>query len=148
MILTNFLVGLPMTLLCLAIQVLVANWCVQYYTSRTSKLTGHFFSSVQPILVTMLAMMVGNFLQVILWGVLFVFLGEFTEYYEAIYHSCVNFASLGDGDIVMSKAWNLLGPIEALNGVRMLSMTSAALMAILQHMVRVQFGHLVDAAKK
>ncbi len=148
MILTNFLVGLPMTLACLIIQVLVANGCMHYYTSRKFSTSGRFIASVQPILVTMLAMMFANFVQVILWGILFVFLGEFTEYYEAVYHSCVNFASLGYGDIVMSKRWKLLGPIEALNGVLMLGMTAAALMAILQHIVRVQFGHLLDTAKK
>jgi hypothetical protein len=48
-------------------------------------------------------------LQITLWGTLFLALGEFTEFYEAIYHSGVNFASLGYGDIVMSKDWKLLG---------------------------------------
>lgn len=74
MILTNFLVGLPMTLACLIIQVLVANGCMHYYTSRKFSTSGRFIASVQPILVTMLAMMFANFVQVILWGILFVFL--------------------------------------------------------------------------
>ena len=71
-------------------------------------------------------------------GVLFVLLGEFDELYEATYHSAVNFASLGYGDIVMSKPWKLLGPLEACCGVLMLGMTAAALMAILQQMIQTQ----------
>ncbi len=63
-------------------------------------------------------------------------LGEFDEYYEAVYHSAVNFASLGYGDIVMSHRWKLLGPLEALCGVLMLGMNAAVLMAIMQHMLR------------
>jgi hypothetical protein len=47
----------------------------------------------------------------------------------------VNFTSLGYGDIVMSRERRLLGPLEAVNGVLMLGMTAAALMAILQHMI-------------
>jgi hypothetical protein len=89
----------------------------------------------------MVAMMFGTLVQVILWGVLFVWLGEFTELYEAVYHSAVNFASLGYGDIVMQKQWKLLGPLEAINGVLMLGMSAAALMAILQHMVKSQLGN-------
>ena len=50
----------------------------------------------------------------------------------------MNFTSLGYGDIVMSKEWKLLGPLEAVNGVLMLGMTAAALMAILQHMIKLQ----------
>ena len=37
----------------------------------------------------MVAMMLGTFVQVGLWGVLFLVLGEFTELYEAVYHSAV-----------------------------------------------------------
>ena len=48
----------------------------------------------------------------------------------------MNFSSLGYGDVVMSKRWKLLGPLEAANGVLMFAMTGAALMAILQQMVR------------
>jgi galactitol-specific phosphotransferase system IIC component len=36
----------------------------------------------------------------------------------------------------MTKPWKLLGPLEALCGVLMLGMTAAALMAILQHMIK------------
>jgi len=60
--------------------------------------------------------------------------------YEAVYHSAVNFTSLGYGDIVMSARWKLLGPLEAANGVLMFGMTSAGLMAILQQMIKVHLG--------
>ena len=70
-----------------------------------------------------------------LWGGLFLWLGEFDQPYDAIYHSAVNFSSLGYGDIVMTRERRLLGPLEAVNGVLMLGMSAATLMAILQHMV-------------
>ncbi len=91
-----------------------------------------------PLLIVMIAMMLGNFVQIVIWGVLFLLLGEFNALYDAVYHSGVNFTSLGYGDVVMSARWKLLGPLEAGNGVLMFGMTSAALMAILQHMIKVQ----------
>ena len=47
----------------------------------------------------------------------------------------MNFSSLGYGDIVMTRERRLLGPLEAVNGVLMLGMSAATLMAIVQHMV-------------
>jgi hypothetical protein len=142
MILKSFLIGLPMMALCLMVQVAVAYWCVRYYVQHLvtapADSTLRFVSGVRPLVVAMVMMMVGNFLQIVLWGALFYWLGEFAEFYDAVYHSTVNFTSLGYGDIVMTKAWRLLGPLEALNGVLMLGMTAAALMVILQHMIRAQ----------
>ena len=100
----------------------------------------HAIVGIRPLLVAMVAMTLGTFVQISIWGVLFIVLGEFSELYEAIYHSAVNFASLGYGDIVMSKNWKLLGPLEAINGVLMLGMGAAALMVILQQLVKVQYG--------
>jgi hypothetical protein len=84
----------------------------------------------------MLILMLGNLLQISLWGALFLWLGEFTELSEAVYHSAVNYASLGYGDIVMSKDWKLLGPLEAVNGVLMCGMTAGVLMGILQAQIK------------
>ena len=142
MILKNFLVGLPVMLVCIAIQAYVAFWCVRYYVrqARRMKPEDHALVGIRPLLVAMVAMTLGTFVQISIWGVLFIVLGEFSELYEAIYHSAVNFASLGYGDIVMGKDWKLLGPLEAINGVLMLGMGAAALMVILQQLVKVQYG--------
>jgi hypothetical protein len=86
--------------------------------------------------MAMVIMMLGNFLQIMLWGTLFFWLGEFTDFHQAVYHSGVNFTSLGYGDVVMSADRKLLGPLEALNGILMLGLTSAALLGILQHLTR------------
>jgi hypothetical protein len=127
-------------LLCMVVQVTLAFWGVRYFVRKTDTadvVRGSLYG-LRPLLVVMLVMMLGTILQIALWGVLFVVLGEFDELYEAIYHSAVNFASLGYGDIVMSDPWKLLGPLEAVCGVLMLGMTAAALMAILQQMIKTQ----------
>jgi hypothetical protein len=137
MTLNNFLVGLPMMLLCLIVQVAVAFWCVQHYVQHPSRVGAGlgFLRGMRPMLVASVAMMLGTLLQMMLWGWLFLWLGEFEDVYDAIYHSAVNFTSLGYGDIVMRRERRLLGPLEAANGVLMLGMSAAALMAIMQHMI-------------
>ena len=133
--LKNLAIGLPVMLLCLVVQIAFAFWAVRHHTERTRQ---PHASLLQPLLVAMLVMTLGNFVQIVAWGLLFMLLGEFTGLYDAVYHSGVNFTSLGYGDVVMSAGWKLLGPLEALNGILMLGITSAALMAILQNMIKIQ----------
>ena len=134
----NLLVGLPMVLVCLVVQVATLFWCVRYYVHTLLLDPGRqgFLAGIRPLVVATLAMVAANLVQVALWGGLFLWLGEFAHAYDAMYHSAVNFSSLGYGDIVMSRERKLLGPIEAVNGVLMLGMTAAAVMAIVQHMIK------------
>jgi hypothetical protein len=136
----NFLVGLPVMLLCLIVQAMVALWSVRHFVRRTEAIedASGFLRSIRPLLTSMLVMMFGSLVQMSLWGALFVYLGEFDAMYPAIYHSAVNFTSLGYGDVVMGEKWKLLGPLEAMNGVLMLGMSAAALMAILQEVIKLQ----------
>jgi hypothetical protein len=137
MTLVNFLIGLPAMLLCLIVQTAVAFWCVLHYVSHLPKVGSgqRFLVGMRPLIVATLAMLGGTLVQIMLWGALFLWLGEFEQAYDAIYHSAVNFSSLGYGDIVMTRERRLLGPLEAVNGVLMLGMSAATLMAIVQHMV-------------
>ena len=138
--LRNLAIGLPIMLLCLALQAAVSFWSVRFYMRQIEpgQARRETFAHLRPLLIVMIAMMLGNFVQIVIWGVLFLGLGEFNALYDAVYHSGVNFTSLGYGDVVMSARWKLLGPLEAANGVLMFGMTSAALMAILQHLIKVE----------
>ena len=150
MILLNLLVGFAVMLACLIVQAAVAFWSVRYYVRQSTNAAAphKFIASIRPLIVAMLAMLAANFIQITLWGLVFLWLGEFEELYEAIYHSAVNFSSLGYGDVVMSKNRKLLGPLEAVNGVIMLGMTSAALVVILQQLIRAQREEIIASARR
>jgi hypothetical protein len=137
-------------LACLIVQAAIAFWSVRYYVRQSSDAASpqKFIASIRPLIVAMLAMLAGNFIQITLWGILFLWLGEFSELYEAVYHSAVNFSSLGYGDFVMSKNRKLLGPLEAVNGVLMLGMTSAMLVVILQQLIRAQRDAIIASTRR
>ena len=144
MVITSFLVGLPAMAVCLMVQVAVSYWSVRYFVRKTADqpASRRLLAKIRPLVVAMFVMTAGSLVQIAVWATLFIGLGEFDELYEAIYHSAVNFTSLGYGDVVMSKPWKLLGPLEAVNGILMLGMTGGALMAIVQQLIRVQRGGL------
>jgi hypothetical protein len=90
------------------------------------------FATDFKILSTVLAVLfAGHILQFMIWAELFVYLKEFQDFNTAFYHSTVNFASLGYGDIVMSEEWRLLGSLEACNGILMFGLTAGALLAVM-----------------
>ena len=102
--LRNLMIGLPITLLCLALQAAVSFWSVRFYMQQIEPTAARrrLFAHLRPLLIVMIAMMLGNFVQIMIWGALFLCLGEFNVLYDAVYHSGVNFTSLGYGDVVMS----------------------------------------------
>ena len=135
--LVNLLLGLPVMLLCLLTQAWLLVVAIHYYARHERQLhEPSFWSTLAVIKGVMLVMVFGNLLQVAIWALLFMLLGEFTAFAEAFYHSMVNFATLGYGDFVMSDDHKLLGPLEAINGVLMIGVSTAALMAALSDAVR------------
>jgi hypothetical protein len=123
------------------LQAAVTFWSIHFFVNQSRRVPAHagMVAQVRPLLVVMVATTLANFVQIVIWGLLFIGLGEFKTLFDAVYHSAVNFTSLGYGDVVMSTRWKLMGPLEAVNGILMLGMTSAALVAIMQHLIKVRF---------
>jgi len=126
-----------MTVLCLTIQCLALAVMMQQLArrERRGKIVSNLWGAIQVLTLVTLIIFVGNLLQIGLWAMLFVFIGEFTELTTAFYHSLVNFTTLGYGDIVMSKERRMLGALEALNGVLMIGLSTATLFAVLSQIL-------------
>ncbi len=126
--LTNLLLGFSTMLLCLFFQIFLLIFTIRYYMGhRMSDAGGSIFSHLFIFSVVMVMLLVGILGQISLWSLLFMSLGEFKVFATALYHSAVNFGSLGYGDIVMSEKHRLLGALEAINGVLMIGISTAAL---------------------
>lgn len=131
------LMGMPVILCNMLLQSLVSVWCIRFYIKRFHNKEGAF-AGVIALFGIITIVLLGNLLQILLWGMLFLWLGEFNTLLDAVYHSGVNSATLGYGDIVMSPQWKLLGPLEAVNGALMIGLSGACMLAVLQHHIRKQ----------
>ncbi|WP_271408985.1 potassium channel family protein [Pseudomonas sp. Q1-7] len=140
--LLNLLVGIPLMVLCLVIQALFVAFGLKPYIRyvRAGRVPASPSRITWLLSLVMLAMLLGNFVQMAIWGLLFVALGEFDAFATALYHSGVNFATLGYGDIVMTEQWRLLGPLEAANGILMFGVSTAVMTAAVSDIVRHQVG--------
>jgi hypothetical protein len=77
-----------------------------------------------------------------LWAILFMMCGEFRYFGTALYHSAVNYSTLGYGDIVMSPKWRMLGPIEAANGALLFGVSTAMIFAVIQGLAAIRYRDL------
>lgn len=129
----NLVVGCLTMTLCLLIQCVIIGLLlrVAYHLERKRLIRTALWTTYGVLIAVMLVLLLGNLLQMSLWGGLFLAYGEFADYPTAFYHSVVNFSTLGYGDVVMSEERRLLGALEAANGVLMFTLTGSFLFVIL-----------------
>ena len=131
--LSALLIGSLFLIINMFIQVAAVVLIVGYLLRRidTGRIAPGFRTDVTVMGVVLLLLFTGHVLQFAIWAVLFVWLGEFSDFETAFYHSVVNFTSLGYGDIVMSEKWRLLGALEAANGILMFGLSSGGFLAVM-----------------
>jgi hypothetical protein len=56
----------------------------------------------------------------------------------------VNYTTLGYGDVIMSPAWKLLGPIEAADGSLMFGVSTGMIFAVILRLMKTRFADLRD----
>lgn len=66
-----------------------------------------------------------------LFAALYLALGAAPNFEQSLYFSTVTYASIGYGDVLVSKPWRILGAIEGAAGVIMLGWSTAFLVSLL-----------------
>jgi Ion channel len=96
---------------------------------------GMFVRDVRLVINAMLLALAGHFVEIALWALSFVLCGEFSNFATALYYSAATYTTVGDGTIVISARWRLLGPLEAADGMLMFGITTALIFAVIQRLV-------------
>jgi hypothetical protein len=112
------------------------------YEKRRGRLGAHALNNLAMLALVISVAFVAHLVEIGLWAILLVLCGEFQELGTAYYHSAVNYATLGYGDMLMTPAWRLLGPLEATNGALMFGVSAAMVFAVVQRLVLARFEDL------
>ncbi|MBT7334307.1 MAG: two pore domain potassium channel family protein [Gammaproteobacteria bacterium] len=135
--LENFLIGFSTMAACLILQAALVTTALRYYIGHSRRTeSDQAWRTLIALVIIMTLLVLGNVAQLFIWAFVFVYLGEFETLKTAVYHSAVNFATLGYGDFIMSERYRLLGPLEAINGALMIGVSTAVLIASLQDALR------------
>lgn len=140
--LTPLLFGCLTLLLNMTIQVaaVVVMLRVLVRWAGMGRIRDDFFGDAGVLMFVLLVLFAGHLAQIAVWALLFVRVGEFDRYATAYYHSTVNFATLGYGDIVMSERWRLLGALQAASGILMFGLSTSTLFMVMLQLFRKRIG--------
>ena len=94
-----------------------------------------FWKNTAIMVLVTLATAVAHLLEIALWAGVFVACGQFPTFEDAFYFSAESYTSLGYGDLVPTGRWRLLGPLEAINGLLLFGVSTAAVFAVLSRLL-------------
>jgi voltage-gated potassium channel Kch len=64
----------------------------------------------------------------------YIFIGAFQSFEQALYFSIVTFTTLGYGDITLESNWRLLASFEAASGIIIFGWSTAIIVAVVQRL--------------
>jgi hypothetical protein len=129
----QFLVGGGVSVVNIAIHAMVMTLVVQITRALAIR-----DRSSQPLFLTWMmigtvsVLMAAHASEVLVWSLAYFILGVATRDSSSIYFAFVNYTTLGYGDVIPNKEWQLLGPITAMNGVLMFGWSTAVIFEILR----------------
>jgi hypothetical protein len=88
------------------------------------------------MIVTGAILLIAHAVSVSLWAAVYVVVGAAPVAERALYLAFVNYTTLGYGDLVPVRAWELLGPITAMNGIFLFGWTTAVTFEVLREAMR------------
>ena len=110
------------------------------HEERVGRAGSGFFIDVFLIACAASFALSAHLVEIALWAGLFVIFGKFSAFAPAYYYSAANYTTVGYGDVVMSPAWSLLGPLMAADGMLMFGISTALIFGVMQHLIQVYFG--------
>ena len=94
-----------------------------------------FWKGVGIMMVVTLITGVMHLVEICLWAIVYLLCGEMTTFETAFYFSAENYTALGYGDLVLAERWRLLGPLEAINGLLLIGLSTAGMFVVLNRLI-------------
>jgi Ion channel len=140
-----------LSLLVSAVLFLVSLVCFAMTTTLIVNLTVHFvrttlgfWKSVAVMMVVSLVTASAHLIEIALWAVVYLVCGEVESFRQAFYCSAQNYTALGYGDVHLSERWQLLGPLEAVNGLLLFGLSTAIMFAVLSNLIAKRLHREID----
>jgi hypothetical protein len=133
--------GLPLIVLTVVIHVfglLLINQRVDYLQNKVAERHSYPITFVLIIGATALLATLLHGIEGLIWAVAYLFVGALPDYSSAVLYSLSAITSYGHANLVLEKRWQLMGALEALNGMLLFGLTTAFLFSIMQRVWALQ----------
>ena len=99
-----------------------------------------FWQNVGIMIIVSLLTAIAHLIQIGLWAIALLVVGEFSSFHLAFYCSAQNYTALGYGDMILSERWRMLGPLEAISGLLLFGLSTALMFAIMGRLIKHRLG--------
>jgi ion channel len=107
-----------------------------------------FWKSVAIMMIVSLVTATAHLIEIALWAAVYLICGEVASFRQAFYCSAQNYTALGYGDIHISERWQLLGPLEAVNGLLLFGLSTAIMFSVLSNLIAKRLHLEIDRLGK
>jgi hypothetical protein len=91
------------------------------------------------MIATVSVLMAAHSSEVFVWALTYSMVGAAPTSSSLVYFAFVNYTTLGYGDVVPVRDWQLLGPMAAMNGILMFGWSTAVIFEVLRRAMTKEF---------
>jgi hypothetical protein len=136
---TNWLASLPLIMLTVTMHVFGLVLIRDAVVGRLERAAGRRrFSFVFPLImgVTVLLITTLHAFEAGAWGIAYILLGALPDARSAMLYSLSAMTTYGHASIYLEPHWQMMGAVEALNGVVLFGLTTASLFSVIESVSR------------
>jgi voltage-gated potassium channel len=104
-------------------------WCLHHYRQTGERHFGYVHNTAILTALVILLLFLHS-LEVACWATFYQVKHCFPDFRTALYFSITSFSTVGYGDVVLVEEWRLLGGLEALTGMMMVSWSTVLLLRV------------------
>ncbi len=104
--------------------------------NRSHTLTTTSFHVITGLLISLTTgLILIHLAEITVWGMFYFWQGCLPDIESAFYFAGTTYTTVGYGDVVLSKPWRILAPIEALTGILMCALSAGLFFAIITRLI-------------
>jgi hypothetical protein len=130
--LSQVLVGFLVSMACIVIHAMATIWAIGVARAIGLRPTSRPRIHLMSVMVaTVVILKAAHAAEVMVWALAYAWTGAAPEGSDVLYFAFVNYTTLGYGDVLPVKAWQLLGPMAAMTGILMFGWSTAVIFDVL-----------------
>jgi hypothetical protein len=123
---------------------LISKLPLRWTAASLASLTGR----MRNLIVIAWCLIILHVIEIAIWALSLYWEGCLPDMETSFYFSGVSYTTLGYGDVVLSKPWRLLGPLEGLTGILMCGLSTAFFFTAVLRIFRPSRSEAKEAAPK
>jgi len=136
----ELLVAFSIVAVCLVLHVssivFIADWMLDQRDKRKDRMGTIGYMGL--LIAAFSAIIVLHMIEIAIWAAFYFGNSLFSDFETSLYFSTTSYTTIGFGDVVLPRAWRMLGGIEGVTGVLLCGLSTAFVFAIVNSMFQMR----------